>query len=790
MLPSSLSHFYESRTQLAQRQRSEVWLVNDRASGADCVVKLSELGHQPDELVLAALVGRPQARTCLALPSERGFTDDGRYYQLLPYFPDRDLSVRLGQQDLPDATRSAECRSFVSQIATALTVIHQPDSKGRRIVHGDLKPSNILLDIDPIGNSAYLLADFDAAHFEDSPGRRYTVCYAAPEVIGGTRNQAADWWSLGMVVLEWLSGSSPFAGLDETGIRRRLVTDWVPDAGVIAGEEWRALLLGLLDRSPTTRWGPDDIRRWLEGDPDTIRSGLARGGESRATEPFVVQGTPVFSARSLASALIRTWATGLLQDDQLPSWIETRLERPDMAAHVRSLLADASLAQDVKLLRLCFHLNSELPPIWRSHPLTGENLDAIASQAQRGNADSLVWLRSLLDGQCFDFYRSRGDTQPAQLGEELVRAWNDYQAAWGEIAAAGAPPLQPPAEDDALPMVVRATFSSEVAAELRHYAERLSADPMLLFGENWIRCFGTPLTVVSPSRLLVLRQFIPVVPEMITAADIPSPARAGNEEILVWDRSQQRLWSWFRVQPGTDVINLQPGQTFPHRSNYRPIQHWDATRTAVGQSILRFLRGARNSFLRRLGRQPITDVPEIAPEFRVKLLELAAIETAHLENAPPLAQAYLALISWNSPQHRHLELRIADMGTFLPSGRLKSPPLPARGRYLIVLTGNTRIRFSVRRRWFSMGQHSRPISVWFHEPTPMLDVSKEIMLGVRDKLIDLGTQSLVLPIDELTAAEKIMSSHSKILTEAGDFDPERPDWRTALLPARRQPPIS
>ena len=207
----------------------------------------------------------------------------------------------------------------------------------------------------------------------------------------------------------------------------------------------------------------------------------------------------------------------------------------------------------------------------------------------------------------------------------------------------------------------------------------------------------------------------------------------------------------------------------------------------MGQSILGFLRGIRSWLLRRLGRPPVADAPEIAPEFRVKLLELAAIETADLEDAPSMVQAYLALITWNSPQHRHLELRIADMGTFLPSGRLKSPPLPARGRYLIVLTGNTRIRFSVRRRWFSMRQHSRPISVWFPELTPMLDVSKEIMLGVRDQIIDIGKQSLVLAKDDLKAPET-MSGHSKILTEAGEFEPERPDWRTALMPPRRQPP--
>ena len=80
------------------------------------------------------------------------------------------------------------------------------------IVHGDLKPSNIMLK--RTGNAK--LIDIGAAfEWESAPGRRIcTPTYAAPEVLDGQdASPRTDLASLGYVLIEMLAGVCPFAGL-------------------------------------------------------------------------------------------------------------------------------------------------------------------------------------------------------------------------------------------------------------------------------------------------------------------------------------------------------------------------------------------------------------------------------------------------------------------------------------------------------------------------------------------------------------------------------------------------
>ncbi|MCE5269603.1 MAG: serine/threonine protein kinase [Planctomycetaceae bacterium] len=80
------------------------------------------------------------------------------------------------------------------------------------IVHGDLKPSNIMLKRTGNAKIVDLGSAFD---FEKAPPRRTcTPAYAAPEVLdGGESSPRSDLASLGYVLIEMLSGSPPFAGL-------------------------------------------------------------------------------------------------------------------------------------------------------------------------------------------------------------------------------------------------------------------------------------------------------------------------------------------------------------------------------------------------------------------------------------------------------------------------------------------------------------------------------------------------------------------------------------------------
>ena len=97
--------------------------------------------------------------------------------------------------------------AIVRDCLAALAALHREG-----IVHGDLKPSNIMLKRTGNAKIVDLGSAFD---LEQAPARRTcTPTYAAPEVLeGGECTPRSDLASLGYVLIEMLSGAPPFAGL-------------------------------------------------------------------------------------------------------------------------------------------------------------------------------------------------------------------------------------------------------------------------------------------------------------------------------------------------------------------------------------------------------------------------------------------------------------------------------------------------------------------------------------------------------------------------------------------------
>jgi serine/threonine protein kinase len=98
---------------------------------------------------------------------------------------------------------------YVKQISAALQYAH-----GRRLIHRDVKPENILLG----PNNEVLLSDFGIAvvtHSSRSVGtldKAGTVSYMAPEQLQGKPRPASDQYALGVMVYEWVCGNRPFNG--------------------------------------------------------------------------------------------------------------------------------------------------------------------------------------------------------------------------------------------------------------------------------------------------------------------------------------------------------------------------------------------------------------------------------------------------------------------------------------------------------------------------------------------------------------------------------------------------
>ncbi|XP_072037721.1 cGMP-dependent protein kinase egl-4-like isoform X2 [Amphiura filiformis] len=137
----------------------------------------------------------------------RTFKDNKYVYMLMEVCLGGELWTILRDRGSFDENTTRFC---VACVVEAFSYLH---SKG--IVYRDLKPENLLLD-----NSGYVkLVDFGFAKKIGFGRKTWTFCgtpeYVAPEIIlGKGHDLSADYWSLGILIFELLTGNPPFTASD------------------------------------------------------------------------------------------------------------------------------------------------------------------------------------------------------------------------------------------------------------------------------------------------------------------------------------------------------------------------------------------------------------------------------------------------------------------------------------------------------------------------------------------------------------------------------------------------
>ena len=91
-----------------------------------------------------------------------------------------------------------------------------------------------------------------------------TVDYAAPEALSGVIGKEADYWSLGIILMELFTGKHPFENISHGLINLYLTSKPMPIPENLE-EEWQCLFKGLLTRDFKGRWGYEQVRSWLDG---------------------------------------------------------------------------------------------------------------------------------------------------------------------------------------------------------------------------------------------------------------------------------------------------------------------------------------------------------------------------------------------------------------------------------------------------------------------------------------------------------------------------------------------
>ncbi|XP_077179600.1 ribosomal protein S6 kinase alpha-5 isoform X2 [Paroedura picta] len=183
------------------------------------------------------------------------FQTDTKLHLILDYINGGELFTHLSQRE---RFTEGEVRIYIGEIVLALEHLHKLG-----IIYRDIKLENILLDSD----GHVVLTDFGLSKefISDENERAYSFCgtieYMAPDIVKGGEtghDKAVDWWSLGVLMYELLTGASPFTVDGErnsqTEISRRILKSEPPypeEMSILAKD----VIQRLLTKDPKKRLG-------------------------------------------------------------------------------------------------------------------------------------------------------------------------------------------------------------------------------------------------------------------------------------------------------------------------------------------------------------------------------------------------------------------------------------------------------------------------------------------------------------------------------------------------------
>ncbi len=255
---------------------------------------------------------------------------------------------------------------------TVARAVHYAHQHG--ILHRDLKPSNILMAdgvpfLTDFGLAKRLDGGGDLTGTGETPG---TPRYMAPEQAAGRKDLtvAADVYSLGVVLYERLTGTTPFQGDDLLDVLRQVREAEPPRPSSLRpglDRDLETVCLKCLEKEPAKRYPSaeaiaDDLEHWLRGEPILARPAGSVGRFTRWCRR-----NPVLAVVSglAAAAVFVAIATGILfiatqaqSAADLKQALKTAEDNLDQAheADLRKREADARKRQASQLAaRLAFN---------------------------------------------------------------------------------------------------------------------------------------------------------------------------------------------------------------------------------------------------------------------------------------------------------------------------------------------------------------------------------------------------------------------------------------------------
>jgi len=209
----------------------------------EAVIRRNQVAHTKTETHILKQIRHP-----FLTRMHFAFQSHGKLYMVLNYLPGGELFYRLKREGRFSVER---VRLYGAEIALGLGHLHSLD-----MIYRDLKPENILLD--EVGHIC--LTDFGLSKESVStPNAARTFCgtpeYLAPEILQGVgHGKAVDWWSLGTLIFEMLTGLPPFYSRNVNHMYEKILKAELRCPSYLPSDV-KTLIEHLLVRDPLRRLG-------------------------------------------------------------------------------------------------------------------------------------------------------------------------------------------------------------------------------------------------------------------------------------------------------------------------------------------------------------------------------------------------------------------------------------------------------------------------------------------------------------------------------------------------------
>ncbi len=460
-----------------------ILLCTERATGETVAVKF----YVGDSEIVDPRVQRSleDGNPRFVVPS-RLESGDGEQWEVMEYFPLGSLhDILVRRNGEPLGARFA--RRFVERMAGSLEYL-----RGLDIVHRDLKPANVLVRSEqPLD---VVIGDFGVSiktRATAVASVRGTWAYAPPEASYTKVTFRGDWWSLGMMTFELLTGhhvlADPVTGLLPNDHRtRQLVGDGEFELMAVSDPRWHLLLSGLLTHKPADRWTGKQVRDWLAGDSPLVKrpvpadsTGPAYTARTARLKPFPVGDRTYTDPAELILAMAREWPIGVEKVRDEPDALRELLVGAGVDPNtVRNCLSRTS--PELRLIALQCSLLPDRPPLFHGRELDGRRLTEAADLAQKGDVAAAEWIGDLRNrrvlGELSRFVENGDDL--ARADDRLARWWRDVDRWSSQLGS------NPDISEQLAPLQARwagqllaAALDDTAAVELRRTCARVRAEP-------------------------------------------------------------------------------------------------------------------------------------------------------------------------------------------------------------------------------------------------------------------------------------------------------------------------